>query len=370
MSLDVPLFLSLTGLAVFCYRLRVFSLAREVGSKEDATAIELPVVSIIVPCRNEVANLPTLLGSLRALDYPQAEIIIVDDASTDGTFDLATKLLRDFPRTRVLRAPPKPASWGGKNWPCHIGALEATGSYLLFTDADTFHARDSLKKAMTFLVCEKLQMITAVPFHRCQRRWEKCLGLFHLLPLIATAYAEKPRVGRVFAIGQYLLFNREIYVACGGHAAVSSSLAEDIDLAELCLRRNLRYGVFKEPGIFEVQMYDSFEMFWLGWKRLLRLGLFRSTLLSVFEVTAVCYAFTLSWLEMRTDLIALSIVAAALLALLQRRHGRFAIFGALFSFASVLLFVALTLAAVVEALLKRNIQWHGRSYSSHGSLGD
>lgn len=295
MNIDFPLLISIAGLVTFVLRMKVLLPTRAAGPTGLENLESQSLVSIIVPCRNEAANLPTLIASLRNLTYANYEILIVDDASSDDTYRVAADRLRGFPNARILRAPPKPAEWGGKNWPCHIGAEGARGEYLLFTDADTVHGPQSLATSVTFLKRNRLDLMTAVPFHRCTPWWERCLGLFYLLPLIATAFSDKPRCKRVFAIGQYLLFTRSSYFETGGHATVASSLAEDIDLAEIRLGAGKRYGVFSRPGLFEVQMYRSFQDFWNGWRRLLRLGLFRSGASSVVEVTLVLYLFLFSW---------------------------------------------------------------------------
>ncbi len=316
-----------------------------------------PTVSIVVPARNEVRILPRLLDSLLALDYPQFEVVVVDDQSDDGTGDLVR--LRSDTRLVVVSGAPKPSSWGGKQWACHQGGRVATGSLLLFTDADTVHEPDSLRRAVQAMTTSQAGMLSCLPYHEGTALWERLSGAFHVLLLTVTAPLAKARPGRVYAIGQYLLFQRHAYDLIGGHESVKDSLVEDLPLANACLRKGVRYEVVGTGApFFRVRMYDSLPEFLRGWRRNFRAGLGESSLLAPLEMTAMIAALAGS------GGLAPAVVAVLLVALAQRRLGRFSVWGALAFPWGVALLCAATALAASDMMTGRATVWKGRPYFS------
>ncbi len=346
--------LSLGGLIVLLYRLQPW---RKISFSANRPVHE-PRVSIIIPCRNEEKNLPSLLSSLRALEYQNIEIIVVDDHSTDRTYEIA----QAAGDVRVVRAGEKPPEWAGKNWACLTGAKVAQGEYLLFTDADTIHAPDSLTKAVRFCAEEKADLVSAPPFHLCETSWEKYLGPFQLFAFIVTAYRQRPRLSRLFAIGQYLLFTRESYLQLGGHEAISSSLAEDVDLARMWMQAGRKYSVYPACDLYRVQMYTEVRAFFFGWKRILRLGMARSHLGSVVEIALVLHLLTIGFGRWEWPLFMLFALGVSVVAVAQRQIGNFRFLGAVLSPLNVGVFALLSASAVFDRVLRRDIVWRNRAY--------
>ncbi len=333
------------GLLVFLWRTRPWM---KVKSAE-AQYVSDRLVSIIVPCRNEEDNVLPLVESLKALVGVRTEIIVVDDQSADRTFERASQS-----GAIAIQAPEKPEGWVGKSWACFQGAQVARGDFILFTDADTRHRPNSLGSALSYLVSKEADLLSAPPFHRCLNWWERSLGLFHVLPLVAARFPCSNKTERLYAIGQYLLFSKEAYFRAGGHRAVNSSLTEDIDLAKNILQSNQHYVVYPEANLYEVQMYDNARQFWEGWKRLLRLGMKKVSFFAFLEVTLMFYIFSqFSWL---------ALLGLAVLAYVQRKHGDFAMWGALLAPLSLVLFALLSLAGLLETIKKKSIVWQGRDY--------
>jgi chlorobactene glucosyltransferase len=121
----------------------LFRHSRDLGDYSAVAAPDAPLVSVVVPARNEARNIERSVRSLLASAYPRFEVIVVDDHSTDGTGDIVRRLASDDAagRVRVVGAPPLPDGWFGKQWACQTGAETARGELLLFTDADTAHGR-------------------------------------------------------------------------------------------------------------------------------------------------------------------------------------------------------------------------------------
>lgn len=324
-----------------------------------------PLVSIIVPARNEEANLPRLLRSLKALDYPQAEILVIDDCSTDQTAAVAVA-----GGARVVQGQTLPPGWKGKQWACWQGVQHAAGELLLFTDADTAHGVGSLSAAVRFLRAADADMVTALPFHDCITLWEKLLGPFHILLLALTAPYARPRRGRVFAIGQYLLTTKEGYTAIGGHEAVRSELVEDLPLANACLAAGRIFRVVPQQGLYRVRMYPTFGGFVQGWRRNFRAGLSASTGLAPLEMIAFAAALTGGGQLLAAPWVApVPVLAVIFITWRQRRLGDFHWLGALLAPVSLAIFCLVTGLAVGDALLRRDLLWKGRAYSAVAGTG-
>lgn len=316
-----------------------------------------PKVSIIVPARNESQNLKVLLPSLALVDYPDLEVIVVDDESEDDTAAIARAH-----GVRVLSLTQRPAGYIGKSWACQNGASIARGELLLFTDADTEFLVGGLRQAVAFLLAHRADMISTLPFHAARALWEKSLAPFHLLLLSMTGPYAKPRPKRVFAIGQFLLFRRSSYQELGGHAAVRSHLVEDLPLAALTLSSGKRYLLFTAARVYKVRMYDSLADFIAGWRRNFvagfRYGSPTMTLVATLVIAALLGGGALGW-NLAASLVAVSTWLA--MACLARRFGNFPWALTILAWPwALVLFVGISLLAAHDQWRKKPIRWKGR----------
>lgn len=361
----------LSSLIGFCLVLLRFApLARGKNHKrpvgEDQNTIGVESVSIVIPARNEAANLPTLLKSLSLVNHQNLEIVVIDDESTDWTREVAESFALEHPRMniKVIAGQPRPPGWTGKNWACHQGFHASTGRWLLFTDADTEHLPNSLPFALKAMRDEDLDLLSATPIHRCEAWWEKGLGPFQLLLFLSTAAFSKPRLGRVFAIGQYLLFKRESYERQGGHEAIREILCDDLELARRCLAQNGRYRVEGRVPLFRVRMYATIQDFVDGWRRNFRLGFKHASLMATVEIYFVIAVLTANMKFIWSSSLGLGLMFATALvfAWVQRRFGNFSLFGILLIPVNIALFVLVSLLAMSDLIRQRDYVWRGRSY--------
>src|SRR5271165_5751657 len=225
-------------------------------------------VSIIVPARNEEACLANCLRTLVGQAGPSYEIIVVDDHSTDGTRAIA----ESFP-VRVITADPLPEGWSGKCNAAWTGAKIAQGEWMLFTDADTKHAANSIATGLQEAKESSADLLSYSPKQEVGSLAERAL-----MPLIfaelATTYPPKevcdPNSPVAAANGQYLLFRREAYDALGGHAAVAAASLEDLELAKRAKQAGHKL-CFHFSDVVTTRMYRGFGKMWEGWTRSLRL---------------------------------------------------------------------------------------------------
>lgn len=238
------------------------------GKNDGALPDPLPLISVLIPARNEESNIRNCLESLTRQDYPNYEILILDDGSSDRTADIVQEMLQADPRIRLMRGAPLPQGWAGKTYACHQLSQEAKGSWLLFTDADTIHAPETLKSALAYSHNHGVSLLSGFPLQHtvsfAQRVAIPMMYFFILscLPLWWVQRSRKPRPG--VAIGQFLFFKADDYRAIGGHEAVKSRILEDVWLGFEIVRKGKRHGIVDLTGMVSCRMYEHLGPLWEG----------------------------------------------------------------------------------------------------------
>ena len=224
-------------------------------------------VSAIVPARNEEATIASAVESLAA--QPEIkQIIVVNDQSSDGTAAELKRLSARYPQLQILETGNVPGGWVGKNYAVSLGAAQATGDWLLFTDADGVHLPGSMARALADAAATGAGLVSYSPEQEMHNWWERAL-----IPFIYTRLSQKfsfavvndPDSPAAAANGQYLLIRREDYVRIGGHAAVAGEVLEDVALARLAKRAGVCLHFASGYGIMRVRMYRTFRAMWEGW---------------------------------------------------------------------------------------------------------
>ena len=204
-------------------------------------AATTPSLSLVIPARDEEHNLPTLLNSLAGQSVRPAEIIVVDDGSTDRTAAVATQL-----GATVLPSQPLPAGWRGKTWACHQGSQAATGELLCFVDADTCFEVGGMARV---LACYQGGAFSVGPWHAVRQPYENLSLFFNLNMVVGTV------PDRLF--GQLLLVDRESYQRVGGHAAVRGRILENFRLAQQFSAAGVRVRSVAGKGVISFRMYPG-----------------------------------------------------------------------------------------------------------------
>ena len=224
-----------------------------------------PRVSLLVPARNEARNIEACVRSLLSQDYPDFEIIVLDDHSTDGTRLALARLEAEggVLRLRVLEGRPLPEGWLGKHWACHQLYQAATGDLLLFTDADTRHQSNMLRDSVAALFAERADLVTAFPREEVVTWGERLLvpvisfGIFTFLPV---RLIQKLRwAGLSITIGQFMLFRRAAFEAVGGYEAVRSQVVDDVCLGRLIIAHGFRWQMLDGTEHVTCRMYRGFS---------------------------------------------------------------------------------------------------------------
>jgi chlorobactene glucosyltransferase len=232
-----------------------------------------PLVSVIVPARNEAVNIMTCVTSLVSSTYPNFEVIVVDDRSEDGTGALARAVgPGNARRLVVVEGAELSEGWLGKPWACWQGARQAEGELLLFTDADTTHGPELLGRAVAGLGEDGADLLTVLGRQLMETFWERLVQPQIFLTMLFR-FPDFERVARndnwrdAIANGQFILITREAYEAVGGHEAVHDEVVEDMALAQLVKRKGRALRVRSAEDDLATRMYRSLEELVAGWTK-------------------------------------------------------------------------------------------------------
>ena len=239
------------------------SLPNDAGNDNTAK----PLVSIILPVRNQARTVGECVRSLIGIEYPRKEIVVVDGGSDDGT----REILRDFEtKITIVQEEPLPSGWVGKNWACHLGYQKSKGDLLLFTDGDSVHSTDSLGRAVNYLEKEEADLVTLAPGTILRSFWEKIMQppIFLLIMiLVGGKFVNDDKRRNAIGNGQYMLFRRGSYEKVGGHSAVRGKIVEDYSLARLLKKAGMKLRFVTAPDVLGVRMYASLSEIWRGWRK-------------------------------------------------------------------------------------------------------
>lgn len=215
-----------------------------------------PRLTVVVPCRDEAAAVETAVRSLLAQDYPDLEVVAVDDRSTDGTGDILDRLAAGLPRLAVVHVAGLPAGWLGKNHACHVGAGRASGRFLLFADGDVVFAQGALRRAVAYAERHRLGHLVALPRLVAESFGERAFvtGFAAIASYLFRVWELRlPRTGGFIGIGAFNLLRRDDYLRVGGHRRLALEVVDDAKLGLVLRRSGIRQGAVDSGGLVQVR---------------------------------------------------------------------------------------------------------------------
>lgn len=343
---------------------------------------QAPRVSVILPARNEAANLERCVRSILASDYPAFDLIVVNDRSEDDTGRILARLAQADPRLVPVTGEDLPNGWYGKPWACWQGTRVATGQLLLFTDADTVHGPHLLGHAVAALERERADLLTVMPLQEMKSFWERVVQPFFIL-FIGLRFGTPRRLSanreprNAIANGQFILTTRDAYDWVGGHRKVQHTVIEDMLLAREYVLAGKRMIFAVADQDMRTRMYTSLREIVDGWTKNIFIGVLENL-----GSRTLAYPVILAALAMPL----LFLLPAAALAIgLAVRSPALAVFGATaYIGASALigrmlqaveerglwglchpLGALVQIAVMLRATIRgtRRIEWKGRTYS-------
>jgi glycosyltransferase involved in cell wall biosynthesis len=333
------------------------------------------LISAIVPARDEEAVIRACIESL-ALQAEISEIIAVNDQSSDRTLEILQDLARRIPRLRVVDGPSPVAGWVGKNHAVWVGAQQASGEWLLFTDADAVLEAGAGQKALDLAGKHEAALVSFSPEQVLERWYEKAL-----IPFVYVRLAQKfsfeqvndPKSTAAAANGQFLMVRRDVYQAAGGHAAVYGEVLEDVALAKKVKAAGARLWFGYSDGAVRVRMYRSFSAMWEGWKKNLFV-LMGGTTGAVFSEFESAFPWMIVVVLLIGIKMPVAMFAGVVLLLLRQLSYGLALARNQFPFKYIMYYIpaiflyAGALWASHESYAKGKVSWKGREYPV-GSAG-
>lgn len=338
--------------------------------------VQSPFVSVLVPARNETLNIETCVRSLLAQEYPNFEVIVLDDQSTDNTRSILEEIHKEYPGMKVLGGSPLPPGWLGKHWACHQLAQVAHGELFLFTDADTWHEPYTLRDSVATLLATRSDLLTAFPHEQVVTWGEKLtvpilgFALFSFVPVFLARWQLFYSLS--MTIGQFMLFRRSAYEAIGGYEAIRAHPVDDVTLGRRMLGHGFKWLLVDGTDHIHCRMYRDFDSALAGFTKNLFAFFDHHVLPYLVAWLWIGYVFLapplvilLDWLGIQlhyfpTSLAWIAVLESAFLFVLAYRRFHLPIFLVLFYPVSISLFVCIALRSLVFAW-RGSHDWKDRS---------
>ncbi|MDW0120140.1 MAG: glycosyltransferase [Nitrososphaeraceae archaeon] len=340
-----------------------------------------PMVSIIVPARNEGVAISKCLQSLLSQDYDNYEVIAVDDSSTDNTFSIISDLSKNNHTLTPIKCPPRPDDWVGKNWACFQGYKKSTGEILLFTDADTVHRPDVLSSAINTMMHDKIDALTLVPKLLCQDIITK-----FTLPVLSVFLHSRYSPLRVnnpnnkigYFFGSFYLISKTNYEKIGTHEKVRRELVEDGALGRIVKEQGMNLRLVRGENYVEALWARDPRSLWHALRRII-IPLHTEKKKSAMMITAFIFFILMEpFLTLPLSLLYLSenplkgpleivclwtIILILICAIVQSRFGLLqkSIYGLGFVLGCTVITVSFLMAAF-SLKGNRTVKWRDRSY--------
>jgi glycosyltransferase involved in cell wall biosynthesis len=228
-----------------------------------------PLVSIVIPSRNEERKIGKCIQTLKSQTYPKLEIIIVDD-STDNTVEVIKNISGNDKRFKIIKQEKLLEGWIGKPFAVQQGSKTATGEWLLFIDADTFYDPVLIERAVEYVIQNKLDMLSLAPRHICKSFWENVIQPIPLGALPAAAPLAKvndPKSKVALAGGPFIIIKHSVFDKMGGYETIKGCIADDVELAKLVKSSGFRLGLVNAQSMMSLRMYEKFSEIWEGWSK-------------------------------------------------------------------------------------------------------
>jgi chlorobactene glucosyltransferase len=326
-----------------------------------------PKVSVLIPARNEEKNIRNCLQSIYLNDYPDFEVIVLDDNSTDDTLDIIRDCSAKYHNIKYLEGSALPEGWLGKTWACHQLSEKAEGEILIFTDADNTYNTKAILNTVGYIDRFKLDFLSAFPEQKTRTFAEKLI--VPMIDLIAysffilwSSYFVKFSIF-IEANGQWLAVKRKSYLELNGHQSVKDKIVEDTELGRIFKKNKKRTMTVAGSGIVFGKMYDSFREIWQGLsKNLFGIAGYNSALFFTLVAILACstllpYSFIFIHEYILLFALIVNLIWRAILSL--RFNKSSFITSMIFHPISVILFVGIAINSYFQSI-RGTIEWKGR----------
>lgn len=339
---------------------------------------DLPMISICVPARNEERGIGICLESLLKQDYPQFEVIAVNDHSTDSTGEVIRNLAEKNSRLIALEGEDLPDGWLGKPFALYQAFKKAKGDILLFTDADPVFEPHALRTAVNTMRERKLDALTLMPKSEFGSFWERAVQ-----PVIFGFIASLTRFKNVndpdhksaMGFGVFLMLKRSAYEAIGGHESGKADVLEDVLIAKRIKKHGFKLLVADAKRLISIRMYFGFREIWVGWRKNMFLAMNRSVTRALYFLFVVLTFLLTPYLILIWNVMAgtgvlwtgLALIGALMVSAAAIKTcdelGLDRINACLFPIGAVVM-AAIMMNSMIQVLVFSRTEWRGRVYPS------
>lgn len=337
----------------------------------------LPLVSVLIPARNEEKNIKNLIISLSNQNYPNFEVIILDDNSTDKTNKIAVDLIKEqkLDNFRIVKGERLPANWLGKNWACFQLSKLAKGEILIFTDADDLHRDNAINNTVNALKSQKVDFLSAFPEQVTITFWEKVITpfidliLYSLLPIKLVKWTNFTSLSA--ANGQWIAITKSAYEITGGHNSLKNKVVEDVEFCKLIKSKKLKALLLNGKDVVFTRMYSNLDEIINGFNKNF-FGLTNNSYV-IFSIIVIMISlvgifpflyFLIFWNKLSLILLLLLLIWQILLVLmLYKLRLRKMLFEIIFQFITLPLKMTMAIYIGVKSMISNkngNINWKDR----------
>jgi chlorobactene glucosyltransferase len=338
--------------------------------------VDPPQISVCVPARNEERGIQACLQSLLNQDYPDFEVIAIDDHSSDRTGNILRDLEKENSHLKVLQGQDLPKGWLGKPFALNQAFKISQGEYLLFTDADPVFERHALNTAVNVMRERNLDVLTLMPQAKFGSLWERAVQ-----PVIFGFIASLTRFKNVndpdhksaMGFGAFLMFRRSAYEKIGGHEAGKADVLEDVLIAKRGKTAGLKLLVADAKQLFSIRMYYGLKEIWTGWRKNMFFAMKRSVLRVIWYVSSVLgflitpYIVLAMNIFLQTGWLWIGMAFAGVVMVTAAAYktcdelGLHRNSAALFPIGAIVM-VAIILNSMIYTLIRKKTEWRGRIY--------
>ncbi len=339
---------------------------------------EKPLISVLIPARNEEDNIKRCINSLLKQDYENIEILVLDDGSTDRTAEVINKLSKKDVRVRLYHGKPLARGWLGKSYACQQLAGYAKGQYFIFVDADTLHFPTSISSAVACLLkyeVDALSVFAKQIMVTLHERMTLPFSNFMILGFMPLALIRKSKKALFCtAIGQFMLFKKEVYEAIGGHESVKGEILEDIIISKQVKRYGYKFMIFDGRSNLYCRMYHNFSEVVNGYAKVLFPAFDHSipVISTVIVSIAVGYlvpfimlplGIIFDWQQIYINIIVLQIIFVLIPKIILSIRFRMKAVDLLLHPFSVIYLLSTMVNSVLQYRLNTGVCWKGRTYN-------
>jgi hypothetical protein len=345
---------------------------------------DTPSVSILIPARNEEANIEDAVRAACAQSARAVEVVVLDDGSTDATPRLLAALQSECPRLRVVAGQPLPTGWAGKAWACwQLGSEHARHDWLLFVDADVRLAPEAAARALAAARARRADFVSAFPRQLVPTPGETLLVPLMYLLLVAylpMAFIRSKRLPSLSAAcGQFMLVRREAYLAADGHRAAPATLHDGVKLARRTKIAGVPIAIVDGQDLATCRMYEGFRATWRGFARNAYEALGSPIVLAVMATLNAGF-FILPFLALPVSAIwggaahataawGRAVLVVVLLRVVLAWRFRYPLWTALATPVAVLALIGIQVESYLRHWTGRPVLWRSRSYPGTAPTG-